>query len=95
MLLIKGLCQVEGEKRITCRELAQWLEKYQEPIIELQDFTVSELPDKLHKLGEDRTKETRPAPQAYPQYPPSSYPPPSIPNGYVSAPMPRPELKYG
>jgi hypothetical protein len=29
VLLIKGLCQVEGEKRITCRELAEWLDKYQ------------------------------------------------------------------
>ncbi len=41
VLLIKGLCQVEAEKRPTCKELAEWLSKYENSIIELQEFTVN------------------------------------------------------
>jgi serine/threonine protein kinase len=35
-LLIKALCQVEADKRPTCRELGEWLAKYENNIIELQ-----------------------------------------------------------
>lgn len=44
VLLIKALCQVESEKRVTCKELAEWLAKYENSIIELQEFAISELP---------------------------------------------------
>lgn len=35
-LIIKGLCQVEGDKRVSCRELAEWLRKYDDDIVELR-----------------------------------------------------------
>lgn len=41
VLLIKALCQPEEEKRVTCKELADWLAKYEGFITELQEFTVS------------------------------------------------------
>lgn len=51
VLLIKGLCQVEPEKRATCKELATWLAKYEGFITELQEFNVTELPEKLNRLN--------------------------------------------
>ena len=61
-LIIKSLCQVESEKRAICRELAEWLVKYDEDIVELREFAVQELPEKLRLLkpgpmgGESKTR---------------------------------------
>ena len=55
---------MEGEKRITCLELAQWLAKYDDEIVELREFTVQELPNKLQNLitrvatADSRTRQT-------------------------------------
>jgi hypothetical protein len=55
-LLIKGLCQPESEKRISCKELIEWLAKYESSIVELQEFTVNEVPEKLHRLTQEKVR---------------------------------------
>lgn len=86
VLLIKGLCQADPDKRITCKELAEWLSKYEGNIIELQEFTISDLPDKLHRL----TVKAQPQPQR--PVPPQFYPQPQyqLPGNFISVPVNRP-----
>lgn len=84
-MLIKGLCQVEESSRISCKELASWLAKYETQIIDLQEFTVNELPEKLSKLTPERPRDSK----VQQQYP--SYVQPSA-NNYITAPV-RSELK--
>jgi hypothetical protein len=88
VLLIKGLCQVEAEKRITCKELAAWLAKYEGFITELQEFNVNELPDKLNRLNPDKPK---PPPQSFIQYQTQQAPPAPLQGQYISAQPARPQ----
>lgn len=82
VLLIKGLCQAEPTKRISCKELAEWLAPYENSIVELAEFTVSEVPEKLHRLQE-KPQAPKPAPLQYQSNQPISY----VQSGYVSGPM--------
>jgi hypothetical protein len=59
ILIIKGLCQVDAEKRANCIDLAEWLSRYEDSIIELQDFNVQELPDKLSSLRAQKPRDSR------------------------------------
>jgi serine/threonine protein kinase len=85
VLLIKGLCQVESDRRISCRELENWLRVYENEIIDLQDFQVKELPDKLRDL--------RVASQPTPTYQqqPASFQP--QPNAYQAPPQVNPQMQ--
>lgn len=105
VLLIKALCQVEGEKRVTCKELAEWLSKYENSIIELQEFNIGELPEKLHKLSQSQSgskvqggSKVQQAPPPIPQQLPYQYQgqfmPQIPPTNFISAPVNRSEIKY-
>ncbi len=61
ILIIKGLCQVDSEKRANCIDLEKWLSKYEDSIIELQDFNVQELPDRLSSLRAQKPRDSRSA----------------------------------
>jgi serine/threonine protein kinase len=91
VLLVKALCQVEGEKRVTCKELAEWLSKYENSIIELQDFSIAELPEKLHKLSQSRvqTASKMQPPQQLPYQYQGQFAPQLPPANFISAPVNR------
>jgi hypothetical protein len=94
VLLIKGLCQVEAEKRPTCHELAEWLSRYESSIIELQEFAVTELPDKLHKLSQSSAQP--PSKIQAPPQPPQQfvYQTQFAPSNFISAPVTRSDVKF-
>ena len=86
VLLIKGLCQAEPTKRISCKELVEWLAPYENSIVELAEFTVSEVPEKLHRLQE-KPQAPKPQPLQYQSnQPPISYVSPSYLSGPVNPP---------
>lgn len=87
VLLIKGLCQAEPTKRISCKELVEWLSPYENSIVELAEFTVNEVPEKLHRLQE-KPQPPKPQPLQYQtqNQQPISYVPPSYLSGPVNPP---------
>ena len=47
------MCEVDTEFRSSSQEILQWLLPYEEAIINLEDFEVNGLPEKM-KLARDR-----------------------------------------
>lgn len=52
-LTIENMCEVDTEYRSGSREILQWLLPYEEAIINLEDFQVNGLPEKM-KIAKDR-----------------------------------------
>lgn len=58
-LVIANLCEVDSDKRSSCSELYNWLNPFEERIVNLESFEIANLPPKI-------AQQVQPQPQAVP-----------------------------
>lgn len=82
--IVANMCDVDPDNRVSCRELLQWLEPYEEAINNFEEFRPNQYPEKIQKM-------IRPVNS---QYQPMTYVPPQNtysaqqPIGYSNQPYP-------
>ena len=47
ILVIENLCSIDVDRRCTCAELFDWLNPHEEAIVNLNEFEIDKLPEKL------------------------------------------------
>lgn len=81
-IVVRNLCEVDPERRSTCSELFRWLKPYEESIINLERFEVSNLPSKIASLNVSQGQSVNNSPQramnieSYERAPAYTQPPP-------------------